>query len=241
MPESYLDITGEKEAVAKCEYDAAQLTVIEGEVLEVLDRQGAFAALPQRRRCPGLGPASRPRGRRARRLLKGGTMSEPILPQRTSGSIGSYVHEQVQDPIRFHAGDSLAVGHHNQQHRGLRVERHRGRAIAAGCRRSTSRSTGGPQSTRAAHYDATSSLLGARTPRRWTRPAAEYLLPHESGMSGWIPSTSSAGTAASAWRAGVPEPRRRQRIAEPAFIRARAEPPLRDAAVTESRSSAPGP
>ncbi len=42
VAESYLEITGDKEAVATCEYDAAQLTVIEGEVLEVLDRQGAF-------------------------------------------------------------------------------------------------------------------------------------------------------------------------------------------------------
>ncbi len=42
VAESYLEIGDEKEAVATCEYDAAQLTVIEGEVLEVLDRQGAF-------------------------------------------------------------------------------------------------------------------------------------------------------------------------------------------------------
>jgi len=42
VAESYLEITGEKEAVAKCEYDAAQLTVMEGEVLDVLDQQGAF-------------------------------------------------------------------------------------------------------------------------------------------------------------------------------------------------------
>jgi hypothetical protein len=42
VAEDYLELTGEKEAVAKREYDAAQLTVIEGEELEVLDQQGAF-------------------------------------------------------------------------------------------------------------------------------------------------------------------------------------------------------
>ena len=42
VAEAFLEMSGEKEAVALREYDAAQLTVIEGEVLEVLDRQGAF-------------------------------------------------------------------------------------------------------------------------------------------------------------------------------------------------------
>ena len=42
VAESYLEMTGDKEAAAVREYDAAQLTVVEGEVLDVLDRQGAF-------------------------------------------------------------------------------------------------------------------------------------------------------------------------------------------------------
>ncbi len=45
VAESYLEMTGEKEAVALKEYDAAQLTVVEGEVLDVLDEQGAFLLL----------------------------------------------------------------------------------------------------------------------------------------------------------------------------------------------------
>ena len=42
VAESYLEMTSEKEAVALKEYDAAQLTVVEGELLDALDTQGAF-------------------------------------------------------------------------------------------------------------------------------------------------------------------------------------------------------
>ena len=42
VAEAYLEMTGEKEAVALREYDATQLTVVKGEVLDVVDRQGAF-------------------------------------------------------------------------------------------------------------------------------------------------------------------------------------------------------
>jgi hypothetical protein len=42
VAESYLEMTSEKEAVALREYDAAQLTVVEGELLNALDEQGAF-------------------------------------------------------------------------------------------------------------------------------------------------------------------------------------------------------
>ena len=42
VAESYLEMTSEKEAVATKEYDAAQLTVVEDEVLDALDEQGAF-------------------------------------------------------------------------------------------------------------------------------------------------------------------------------------------------------
>jgi hypothetical protein len=42
VAESYLRMTSEAEAVAVEEYDAAQLTVVEGELLDVVDRQGAF-------------------------------------------------------------------------------------------------------------------------------------------------------------------------------------------------------
>ena len=42
VAESYLEMTSETEAVALKEYDAAQLTVVEGEALDVLDEAGAF-------------------------------------------------------------------------------------------------------------------------------------------------------------------------------------------------------
>jgi hypothetical protein len=42
VAESYLEMSGEKEAVALREYDAGQLTVVAGEQLDVLDQQGAF-------------------------------------------------------------------------------------------------------------------------------------------------------------------------------------------------------
>jgi hypothetical protein len=42
VAESYLEMTSEKEAVAVKDYDAAQLTVVEGELLDALDEQGAF-------------------------------------------------------------------------------------------------------------------------------------------------------------------------------------------------------
>jgi SH3-like domain-containing protein len=42
VAESYLEMSSETEAVALKEYDAAQLTVVEGEVLDVVDEQGAF-------------------------------------------------------------------------------------------------------------------------------------------------------------------------------------------------------
>jgi hypothetical protein len=42
VAESYLEMTSETEAVTLREYDAAQLTVVEGEVLDALDEQGAF-------------------------------------------------------------------------------------------------------------------------------------------------------------------------------------------------------
>jgi len=40
VAESYLQMTGEKEAVAQREYDAAQLTVVEDEFVDVVEQQG---------------------------------------------------------------------------------------------------------------------------------------------------------------------------------------------------------
>jgi hypothetical protein len=57
VAESYLRMTGEKEAVALREYDAAQLTVIEGEMLEVLDQQGAFVLCRNAAGAQGWVPA----------------------------------------------------------------------------------------------------------------------------------------------------------------------------------------
>jgi SH3-like domain-containing protein len=42
VAESYLEMTGETEAVAVKEYDAGQLTVVQGELLDVLDEQPDF-------------------------------------------------------------------------------------------------------------------------------------------------------------------------------------------------------
>ena len=58
VAESYLEITSEKEAVAQREYDAAQLTVIEGELLDVLDQQGAFVLCRNAVGAQGWVPAS---------------------------------------------------------------------------------------------------------------------------------------------------------------------------------------
>jgi hypothetical protein len=57
VAESYLEMTSETEAVARAEYDAAQLTVVEGEVLDVLDRQGAFVLCRNAAGAQGWVPA----------------------------------------------------------------------------------------------------------------------------------------------------------------------------------------
>jgi hypothetical protein len=48
VPESYLKMTGEREAVALRSYDATELTIGRGEELEVLDEAGAHVP-----RAPG--------------------------------------------------------------------------------------------------------------------------------------------------------------------------------------------
>jgi hypothetical protein len=57
VAESYLEMTSEKEAVALKEYDAAQLTVVEGEVLDALDEQGAFVLCRNAAGAQGWVPA----------------------------------------------------------------------------------------------------------------------------------------------------------------------------------------
>jgi SH3-like domain-containing protein len=42
VPDAYLRMTGPREAVALRDYDATELTVAEGEVLEVLDEAGGW-------------------------------------------------------------------------------------------------------------------------------------------------------------------------------------------------------
>ena len=43
VPESYLEMTGPHEAVAKRDYDGVELTVGKGEVVDVLDEEGGWA------------------------------------------------------------------------------------------------------------------------------------------------------------------------------------------------------
>ena len=57
VAESYLEMTSEKEAVALKEYDAAQLTVVEGEMLDALDEQGAFVLCRNAAGAQGWVPA----------------------------------------------------------------------------------------------------------------------------------------------------------------------------------------
>lgn len=56
VAESYLEMTSETEAVAIKEYDAAQLTVVAGEVLDVLDRLGNFILCRNRSGAQGWVP-----------------------------------------------------------------------------------------------------------------------------------------------------------------------------------------
>jgi hypothetical protein len=58
VAESYLEMTSEKEAIALREYDAAQLTVVEDELLDVLDQQGAFVLCRNAAGAQGWVPAS---------------------------------------------------------------------------------------------------------------------------------------------------------------------------------------
>lgn len=58
VAESYLRMTGEKEAVAQREYDAAQLTVIRGELLDVLEQQGSWLLCRNARGVQGWVPSS---------------------------------------------------------------------------------------------------------------------------------------------------------------------------------------
>ena len=57
VAESYLKMTSETEAVATKEYDAAQLTVVEGELLDALDEQGAFVLCRNAAGAQGWVPA----------------------------------------------------------------------------------------------------------------------------------------------------------------------------------------
>lgn len=57
VAESCLKMTSETEAVATEEYDAAQLTVVEGELLDVLDEQGAFVLCRNAAGAQGWVPA----------------------------------------------------------------------------------------------------------------------------------------------------------------------------------------
>lgn len=42
VPDAYLEMTGEREAVARRAYDATELTVARGEILDVLDEIGGW-------------------------------------------------------------------------------------------------------------------------------------------------------------------------------------------------------
>jgi hypothetical protein len=113
VAESYLEMTGEKEAVAVREYSGKQLTVIEDEVLDVIERQGVWTLCRNSAGSQGWVPtailedAVAPAPARREQSLSPDARSVRILTSCTS--------EQVQE-IRFREGDSLTVGHRNQQH-----------------------------------------------------------------------------------------------------------------------------
>jgi hypothetical protein len=58
VAEAFLEMSGEKEAVALREYDAAQLTVIEGELLDVLEQQGIWTLCRNAAGAQGWVPAT---------------------------------------------------------------------------------------------------------------------------------------------------------------------------------------
>jgi SH3-like domain-containing protein len=58
VAEAYLEMTSEKEAVAQREYDAAQLTVVEGELLDVVEQQGFWVLCRNASGAQGWVPSS---------------------------------------------------------------------------------------------------------------------------------------------------------------------------------------
>jgi hypothetical protein len=59
VPDSYIEMTGEREAKALREYDAAELTVGEGEELDVIEEAGGWLLCRTDRGITGWVPADR--------------------------------------------------------------------------------------------------------------------------------------------------------------------------------------
>ena len=60
VPEDYVEIEGRRDAVARRDYDSSHLTVVEGEVLEVLEQvETTFCVATRRRRGLGTGVVRR--------------------------------------------------------------------------------------------------------------------------------------------------------------------------------------
>lgn len=113
VAEAYLQMTGENEAVAVREYSGKQLTVIEDEVLDVIERQGVWTLCRNSAGSQGWVPTA---------ILEDAVAPAPDHHERSSSPdarsvrvVTSCTSEQVQE-IRFREGDSLTVGHRNQQH-----------------------------------------------------------------------------------------------------------------------------
>ena len=113
VAEAYLEMTGEKEAVAVREYSGKQLTVVQDEVLDVIERQGVWTLCRNSAGSQGWVPST---------ILEDAVAPTAAHPEQSLSRgarrvrvVSSCTSEQVQE-IRFREGDGLTVGHRNQQH-----------------------------------------------------------------------------------------------------------------------------
>lgn len=114
MAESYFEYTSGTEAIVTRDYDASQLTVIEDEELEVLDVVGEWRLCRNDHDIRGWVPHRILEDIAPHRFLKEVAMTTEPHHRRVR-VVTSCMREQVQE-IRFRDGDSLSVGHRNQQH-----------------------------------------------------------------------------------------------------------------------------
>jgi hypothetical protein len=105
VPERCVQMIDEREAVALCEYDAAQLTVSKDEILEVLEAAGSWLRCRNAGGVEGWVPESIIEAIPEPPKPRGFPMPMRVTESRVSDHI---------DDIRFLAGDAIVVGHRNQ-------------------------------------------------------------------------------------------------------------------------------